>query len=339
MQILKNPAHPFVDQRLASVDSFASRTVAPRRLGDPVVTVELLATLDALLWLRTGERAAGYLQCTQSTVSRHSRRCLEVFGLRMEKRAGEWCLLGDPTLLNLQRGVHQFLRWQQGTGLRLDGQHWCRHLLEPGLPVPWVSGNGNYFEYERPLALLQEGVIDAWLCSAPDLPEHPDLHTVQLTAMPMRLVVKPGHPLLARPAPLHLDDLADYPVLPLPEGAFPRAQAVLESLGLWSCPRRDHRLRQAAWFGQVPVEDLMIAFDTPLRLAAGHSEGWVPLPLDLPLVVGEALVVRRAFAASPHLRTLLEGLRQRASQLAQGLRDVQLLEPPLASVAAGLNPV
>jgi len=199
MQILKNPAHPFVDQRLASVDSFASRTVAPRRLGDPVVTVELLATLDALLWLRTGERAAGYLQCTQSTVSRHSRRCLEVFGLRMEKRAGEWCLLGDPTLLNLQRGVHQFLRWQQGTGLRLDGQYWCRHLLEPGLPVPWVSGNGNYFEYERPLALLQEGVIDDWLCSAPDLPEHPDLHTVQLTAMPMRLVVKPGHPLLARP--------------------------------------------------------------------------------------------------------------------------------------------
>lgn len=337
MQILKNAAHPFAHACFASVDWQASRTVAPRRLGDLVVTVELLATLDALIWLRTGARAASYLQCTQSTVSRHSRRCLEVFGLQMEKRGGEWCLLGDPTLLNLQRKVHQLLRWQQGSGLRLDAQHWCSHLLAPDLPPPWVSGNANFFEYERPLDLLQAGVIDAWLCSAPDLPDHPDLHAVQLTAMPMRLVVKPGHPLLDRPAPLHLDDLADYPVLPLPEGAFPRAQAVLESLGLWSCPGRDRRLRQASWFGQVPVEELMVAFDTPLRLAMGHSEGWVPLPLDLPLVVGEAVVVRRAFADSPHLRTLLDALSQRARLLAQGLKEVQLLEPP-APIVAGLNP-
>jgi DNA-binding transcriptional LysR family regulator len=299
--------------------------------------VELLATLDALIWLRTGERAAGYLQCTQSTVSRHSRRCLEVFGLRMEKRAGEWCLRGDPTLLNLQRGVHQLLRWQQGSGLRLDGQHWCAHLLAAGLPAPWVCGNANFFEYERPLALLHAGVIDAWLCSAPDLPDHPDLYALQLTAMPMRLVVKPGHPLLERRAPLHLDDLADYPVFPLPEGAFPQAQAVLESLGLWSCPGRDRRLRQAPWFGQVPVEDLMIAFDTPLRLAAGPSEGWVPLPLDLPLEVGEAVVVKRAFAASPYLQALVSALRARASQLAQGLPDVQVLQP-LAPVSAGFSP-
>jgi DNA-binding transcriptional LysR family regulator len=327
----------------ATFKPIASRTVQPRRLGDPVVTVELLAALDALIWLRTGERAAGHLRCTQSTVSRHSRRALEVFGLQMEKRAGEWCLLGDPTLLNLQRGVHQFLRWQQGSGLRLDSQHWCSHLLAAGLPDAWTDGNSNFFEYQRPLELLQQGVIDAWLCSAPDLPEHPDLHAVQLTATPMRLVVKPGHPLLDRGAKLCFADLADYPVMPLPDGAFPRAQEVLEELDLWSCPRRDRRFRQAAWFGQVPMDDLMIGFDTPLRLAAGLGDGWLPLPLALPLVVGEALVVKRAFAASPHLLALLEGLSCRASQLAQGLRDVELLwplEPAFASLSpVGISPV
>jgi hypothetical protein len=89
-----------------------------------VVSEEVLAALDALLWLRTGDRAAAYLQCTQPTVSRHSRRCLKVFGLAIAKQSGEWCLRGDQTLIDLERGVHQLLRWRQGRGLRLDGQHW-----------------------------------------------------------------------------------------------------------------------------------------------------------------------------------------------------------------------
>lgn len=292
-----------------------------------MVSVELLAALDALLWLRTGERAAAYLQCTQSTVSRHSRRCLEVFGLQLEKRSGEWCLIGDPTLLDLQRGVHQLWRWHRGTRLRVDAQHWCAHLLEPGVPQPWWGGNCNFFEQDRPLDLLQRGVIDAWMCSAPDLPHHPDLIAVQFTQMPMQLVVKPGHPLLSRGDRLSFEDLADYPVLPLPDGAFPRAQRILKDLHLWSCPERDRRFRQADWLGQVPVEEMMISFDTPLRLAAGLSDGWQPLPLALPLLVGDALVVRRQHASSHHLERLLGTLVERAHSLAKGVSAVQVLIP------------
>ncbi len=166
-------------------------------------------------------------------------------------------------------------------------------------------------------------------------PDHPDLHAVQLTAMPLRLVVKPGHPLLDRGAALRFSDLADYPVLPLPDGAFPRAQRVLEQLDLWSCPSRDQRFRQAPWFCQVPVEELMVAFDTPLRMASGCGDGWRPLPLELPLRVGEAVVVKRDFAASPHLQALLDGLSRRAGQLAEGLPDVELLWRS----AAALSPV
>lgn len=290
-----------------------------------MVSVELLAALDTLLWLRTGERAASHLQCTQSTVSRHSRRCLEVFGLQMDKRAGEWCLLGDQTLLDLQRKVHQLLRWQRGTGLRLDAQHWCTHLLGPQLPEPWRRGNCNFFEYDQPLDLLQRGVIDAWVCGAPDFPRHPDLHAVQLTAMPLQLVVKAGHPLLDLGDQVSFADLADYPVLPLPDGAFTQAQQVLEELHLWSCPERDRRFRQADWVGKVPVEELMIIFDNPLRMAAGASDGWLPLPLALPLMVGDAVVVKREFAGSRWFHALLDGLVERALRLAEGLPGVEVL--------------
>jgi DNA-binding transcriptional LysR family regulator len=215
--------------------------------------VEVLAALDALLWLRTGERAAAYLQCTQSTVSRHSRRCLKLFGLAMEKRSGEWCLQGDQALIDLERAVHQLLLWRQGHGLRLDSQHWCSHLLVAQLPDAWRCGNTNYFECRRPRERLLHGVIDAWLCSAPDLPDHPDLQAIQLTAMPLHLMVKHGHPLLERGDQLAFADLDDYPVLPLPAGAFPKAQRILEDHNLWSCSERNRRFQQASWFGTVPV--------------------------------------------------------------------------------------
>jgi DNA-binding transcriptional LysR family regulator len=290
-----------------------------------VVSEEVLAALDALLWLRTGERAAAYLQCTQSTVSRHSRRCLRVFGLEIEKQSGEWCLRGDQTLIDLERGVHQLLRWRQGRGLRLDGQHWNSHCLPAELPLSWAAGNHNYFEYHRLQELLRKGVIDAWLCSAPDLPGDPGLHSIQLTAMPLQLLVKAGHPLLDRGDQLTWDDLADYPVLPLPDGAFPKTQAILEHRGLWSCPERDRRLRLAPWFGSIPVEEWMISFGTPLRRAAGLLADLLPLPLSLPIRVGEAVVVKQEFAANSHFRSLLAALVSQARQLAGGLAEVEVL--------------
>lgn len=290
-----------------------------------MVSEEVLAALDALLWLRTGERAAAYLQCTQSTVSRHSRRCLRVFGLEIEKQSGEWCLRGDQTLIDLERGVHQLLRWRQGRGLRLDGQHWNSHCLPAELPVSWAAGNHNYFEYHRLQELLRKGVIDAWLCSAPDLPGDPGLHSIQLTAMPLQLLVKAGHPLLDRGDQLTWDDLADYPVLPLPDGAFPKTQGILEDRGLWSCPERDRRLRLAPWFGSIPVEEWMISFGTPLRRAAGLLADLLPLPLSLPIRVGEAVVVKQEFAANSHFRSLLAALVSQARQLAGGLAEVEVL--------------
>lgn len=290
-----------------------------------MVSVEVLAALDALLWLRTGDRAAAYLQCTQSTVSRHSRRCQQVFDLAMEKQAGEWCLRGDQTLIDLERGVHQLLRWRQGHALRLDSQHWCSHLLAKQLPSAWTCGNTNYLECQRLQELLLRGVLDAWLCSAPDVPDHPDLHVIQLTAMRLSLMVRLGHPLLERGDRLTFADLADYPVLPLPDGAFPKVQRILEDLNLWPCPERDRRFKQAAWFGTVPVEELMITFGTALQRVSGFLEGCVPLPLLLPLYVGDVLVVKREFATNPHLHSLLAALFGRSTQLAFGLEDVEVL--------------
>lgn len=294
-----------------------------------MVTLDTLAALDALIWLRTGDRAAEFLNCTQSTVSRVSRRCLSTFGLALSKCEGEWQLQGDPTLINLERHVHQVRRWRLGLGLRLEAQHWCHYWLDAAPEAQWCRGNGNYFEYHRPLALLQQGIIDAWICSSPDVPEVSDLVAIPLVSMPIHPVVKPGHPLLQQGANLCLQDLANYPVLPLPDGAFPLFQRMLQTLNLWSCPQRDALLKQAPWQGKVPLEDLIIGFETPLRLAAGIAEVWQTLPLQLPLTVGDVVMVRREFCGSPALLALQKALCHKAQVLARGQDAVKVQMPRL----------
>ena len=55
-----------------------------------MVGVEELASLDFVLWRRTGKQAARALDCNQSTISRRLGRCLEVFQLKRRRRRNEW---------------------------------------------------------------------------------------------------------------------------------------------------------------------------------------------------------------------------------------------------------
>jgi DNA-binding transcriptional LysR family regulator len=286
-----------------------------------VVSVDLLEALDALLWLRTGHRAAEFLQCTQSTISRKSRRCLDIFQVETQRDAAEWQLIGDQELINLERLVHQRVRWQSARGLRLDAQHWCSHLIDSSRLGPWAGGNFNYFNYERPLQLLLHGVIDAWLTSAPDalavVDAHPELAAHPITTQAMWPVVRPDHPLLAKGESVTFDDLLDYPLLPLPAGAFPVYQAVLEQLGLWPTPERNRRVRLADWQAHAPLEDMVIGLGNTLRLAAGVDQGRQPLPLPLPKPVGDVLVVRADYLHHPQLLGLLQVLLDRAEHWLQ----------------------
>ena len=72
-----------------------------------MVDLDTLAALDALMWLRTGEEVCRRFGISPPKVSRLSRKCLDVFGVELERVKGEWHVLGDPTMLLLERRVHQ----------------------------------------------------------------------------------------------------------------------------------------------------------------------------------------------------------------------------------------
>jgi len=296
-----------------------------------VISLDCLAALDHLIWLRTGQRAAEALACAQPTVSRNSRKCLEVFGLELARSRGEWRLIGNPELLNLERSVHQQWRWRHDQTLRLEAQHWSAPGLEGLDLVNWLRGNFNQLDYEQPLALLQDGVIDAWICSAPDAPVRDGLTALRLTSMPMNLMVPIGHPLAHRRDSISWDELLPYPVLPLPNDSFPIFEGVLRDCGLLPSPEREQAMKQASWFGEVPVEATLIGYSSPLTLHL-YGDGWVRLPQRLPVEVGDVLMVRQAFRDHPRTEALFQLLIDHLSRLAAPHPDVTVHRSPVAYV-------
>lgn len=296
-----------------------------------MISVEWLEALDHLIWLRTGQRAAEALACTQPTVSRNSRKCLDTFGLQLNRSSSEWQLIGDTYLLNLERQVHQQRRWMRDLTLRLEAQHWSVPGLDQ-LELPqWQRGNFNQLDYAQPLALLEQGVIDAWICSAPDAPVRPGLAALRLTTMPMHLMVPCGHPLLDRQDPIDWDDLLPYPVLPLPSGSFPLFEAALERCGLLPSAAREQAIKESDWYGRVPVESMLIGYASPLTMHL-YGDAWVRLPKRLPVEVGDVLMVREPFRDHPRTHELMARLLQHLSTLAAPHSDVVLHHQPTAYV-------
>jgi len=331
MRLLHKDADPVTLLRTTQTTPNRSTYVPRARSERAVISVDGLAALDHLIWLRTGQRAAEALACTQPTVSRNSRKCLDVFELELERSRGEWRLIGDTQLIQLERLVHQQQRWTRNRTLRLEAQHWSAPGLD-GMELPnWQRGNFNQLDYEQPLALLEEGVIDAWICSAPDAPVRPGLTALRLTTMPMHLMVPRGHPLADRTSTIAWEELLSFPVLPLPSGCFPIFEAVLERCSLLPSLERSQAIKASAWYGQVPTEAMLISFSSPLTLHL-YGDDWVRLPQKLPVEVGDVLMVREEFSDHPRTQQLLRKLLDHLAELAAPHNDVVVHHAPVAYV-------
>lgn len=280
-----------------------------------MIDLDTLTALDGLQWLRTGEEVEKRFGVSASTVSRQSHRCLKRFGVRLERREGEWHVVGDDTLLQMQRRVHQTARWLEHRPLRLEATYWSGPLLAAPTPERWILGLCSIVGVPRNFQLVRERIVDAFLTGLPDLPEpdDPELTSLVLSSMPVFFVAAADHP-LAQQSRVSLAEIARFPSLGLPPGSYPQVEKTLRHLGLWNDPVRMTRYRRDLWEGRAEAE-LTIGYGTPLSLAVS-GDGLVRLPLELPFRSGEALVVRRDFADHPELLALRQLLLERLNQLA-----------------------
>jgi DNA-binding transcriptional LysR family regulator len=289
-----------------------------------MVGVEELASLDYVLWRRTGKQAAKALACNQSTISRRLGHCLEIFQLQMRRIHNEWNTPSSPLLL-MERELHQQARLLGHRPLRLEACPLTGPLLAHPLPEGWIGGCYDHIGVQRPIQLLRERVIDAWLCdAADDLPPpagRPDLALHPLWRNPVTLHAAPSHP-LARERGLSAGDLRCFPCLDIPAGSFERSRSLLHRLGLdHRATRRPHYSR-ADWEDQADDAITLLCFTSLNRLA---SPGLVPLDVPAPFGNGGVLVCQQDLADHPPVQQLLETLRWRLAQKAAAMPDLERL--------------
>jgi DNA-binding transcriptional LysR family regulator len=289
-----------------------------------VIDLDTLAAFDGLQWLRTGEEVEKRFGVSGSTISRQSQRCLRRFGLRLERREGEWHVVGDATLLQMERRVHQTARWLGHRPLRLEATYWSGPLLATPTPPGWILGLSSIVGIPRNFQLVRDRIVDAFLTGLPDLPEpdDPDLTALVLSSMPVFFVAAPDHPLRGQ-SRLSLAEIARFPSLALPPNSYPRVEAGLRRIGLWNDPVRMNRYRRDLWEGRAEA-DLTIGYGTPLSLEVSGGS-LVRLPLALPFRSGEALVVRRESLDHPKLLALRQLLLGRLRQLAERHPEIEVL--------------
>ena len=288
-----------------------------------MIGLDDLAMLDHVMWLRSGEAAAQRLHCAQSTVSRRNIETLRCFELELQRENGEWQLEGDQTLLQMERRVHQMYRLLSDEPLcRLEASPWAGPVLADPMPSGWVGGTWNHVGMERPLQLLRERVIDAWIGSyQPDMPaSDADITVIDLCRTPVHLVAHPDHPLASRQS-LQQEDLEAFPSLSLPAGLFPKTEAILRSHGLWTTPARMARYKPELWEGQT-ADQVTLTYASCLALEV--MEGLQVLPYDLGLMSGESLVVRTDLLPQPKILALLSSLRRSVSIKAKELPEIVL---------------
>lgn len=123
-----------------------------------------LICLDYLQWLRNGRDVADKLHCSQSCVSRQSRSCLELFGLKARKRNGEIKIEGDKLLLRESRRLHQLFRVSGLEPIRVETSQaisLAASISPSQIPIAFSCTAPR-----KPSAiihLLQERVIDMWI--------------------------------------------------------------------------------------------------------------------------------------------------------------------------------
>lgn len=290
-----------------------------------MLDAETLESFDHVIWRGSGHAAAAAINRSQSAVNRHTREVARVFALKLKRRAGDWHVSGDPSLLLLEREVHQRFRLRRGQGLRLEAAYWWRHALEAAPPPGWCTGLFNMAGPRRPVQLLKDRVIDAWVYADPDLPDHdPELVVLRFSEAAIQLITDPRHP-LQQQSGLALADTGAFPTLALPDELLPEAAKAFRALGLWTTPSRMARYEFDRWEG-LCEDEVTIGYGFGLSLEV--QPGLRPLPLALPMRTSDALILRRDVADQLPFAVLLRELRRRTAHHALGHLDYQLIDIP-----------
>ena len=136
-----------------------------------MVSLDLLSSFDGLIWLQSGSKVGKLFQQHQTSVSRNQKKCAQIFGIKLSKFKSKWDIVGDSSLLQCEREVHQVARLQGKHRLRIEVDGWSDSPLFNPPPSNWDVGASNNCNNLHHLQCLKNRIIDVCLCPLNNLPE------------------------------------------------------------------------------------------------------------------------------------------------------------------------
>ena len=277
---------------------------------------ECLEALDYTIWLGSEAHAGRLTHCSQSTICRRARQATTIFKVRLSKVEGEWNTYPDSILLTLERQVHQLYRFASQKLLRLESDHWAGPQLLTALPEPWVHGRPGRVGIRRPMQLLRDRIIDAWItCTQADLPptDDPTYVTHVLATTPLMMACASDHP-LSGIGELTVGDLQQFPSLSVATHHYPNFAKQMQAKGAWNTPQTMQHYSYERWEAQA----LHNLYTLPINTLSNPLANSGLQPLDFNLSINDciALVMRRDISELPEVQRLREHLQQQLHALA-----------------------
>ena len=98
-----------------------------------------------------------------------SKKCAQAFGIKLQKISSYWQPQEDSLLLQLERKVHQLVRLQGKSSLRLDANRWLDSSLFDPPPPGWLIDSANNLNDPHSLKCLQQRIVNVCLYPLTDL--------------------------------------------------------------------------------------------------------------------------------------------------------------------------
>ena len=289
----------------------------------PAVTLVQLRHLISLAETGSFSRSAEALFLTQPALSRSIRSLEDELGQRLFDRIGwrtEPTPFGREVLARAHRLVAEATHLKEsarrlaaGAGSTLKvgfgsgpGAILCAPLMrhfathQPAARIEFARGSTERLE-----TALRERRLDALVVDARSVRPSPDLEVETLAELQGTFMVRPGHPLTQRPAPLRFADLRGHPLASTPL-SDEIARVLVERYGPEALPDEAVTLRSDDVGALVEVAT---ATDAVLLAARAAAPGLVELDLQPPLQATAryglvTLAGRSPAPLLPHLRDL-----------------------------------
>ncbi len=275
------------------------------------VTADELSSLDLTIWLKSQSKASSFLKSSQPVISRNIKKVIDVFDINYFRSNGEYRIESDASMrrLNIERSLHQELRFHDPNAvLRFDAYPRMKsHLTTKVICHPWQTEDSFIQNPKLFRKFMDLSMIDAYMDFRPEANNILDNYaSIPISRYSVFFGAAKGHPLTNKKNEISLSDLSDFPLYFGSPDDLPLTYKAIADKGI-SLYRGERMSRFKYILGLFSNQHYLFPIMPGLQTA--FEKDLIDLFIKIPIEFENRLIIKKEFANSPKLKTLLSSIK------------------------------